>query len=58
MNKLPTAKLEELKNSFKGKIILPSDDAYESARKIWNATIDKHPSVPIIVRHQPHEKLL
>ncbi len=45
MNKLQAAKLEELKGSFKGKILLPSDDAYESARKIWNATIDKHPAL-------------
>ena len=45
MNKLQSVKLEELKKSFKGKIILPGDDAYESARKIWNATIDRHPAI-------------
>ena len=27
-------KIEELKNSLRGEILLPSDDAYESARKI------------------------
>jgi len=45
MNKIQTSKLEELANSFRGKILLPSDEAYESARKIWNATIDRHPAV-------------
>jgi FAD/FMN-containing dehydrogenase len=48
MNKLQAVKVEELKGSFKGKILLPSDDGYESARKIWNAMIDKHPA--LIVR--------
>ncbi len=45
MNKFQDVKLEELKGSFKGRILLPSDDAYENARKIWNATIDKHPAL-------------
>ena len=45
MNKLKAAKLEDLKDSFRGKILLPSDDGYESARKIWNATIDRHPAL-------------
>ncbi len=45
MNKFQDAKLEELKDNFRGKILLPSDDGYESARKIWNAMIDKHPAL-------------
>jgi FAD/FMN-containing dehydrogenase len=45
MNNLQAVKLELLKNSFKGKIILPGDEAYEGARKIWNATIDRHPAI-------------
>ena len=48
MTHLQAAKIEELRGSFRGEILLPSDDAYESARKIWNATIDKHPA--LIVR--------
>ena len=48
MTQLQPAKIEQLRGSFRGEIILPSDDAYESARKIWNATIDKHPA--LIVR--------
>ncbi len=45
MIKLQPAKIEELKAGFTGKILLPGDDAYESARKIWNAMIDKHPAL-------------
>jgi FAD/FMN-containing dehydrogenase len=45
MTNLQPRKIEELKGGFKGEILLPNDGAYESARKIWNATIDKHPTV-------------
>jgi len=45
MDNLQAVKLELLKGSFKGRIILPGDEAYESARKIWNATIDRHPAI-------------
>jgi FAD/FMN-containing dehydrogenase len=45
MTTLQARKIEELKSGFKGEILLPSDGAYESARKIWNAMIDKRPAV-------------
>jgi FAD/FMN-containing dehydrogenase len=45
MTNLQPRKIEKLKGGFKGEILLPNDGAYESARKIWNATIDKHPTV-------------
>lgn len=32
MTELQSAKLEELKGSFRGEILLPGDDAYESVR--------------------------
>lgn len=38
-------KIEELKNKTKGQIILPQDDNYDEARKIYNAMIDKHPEI-------------
>ncbi len=38
-------KIEQLKNGLSGQVILPSDDAYESARRIWNAMIDKRPAL-------------
>jgi FAD/FMN-containing dehydrogenase len=37
--------VEELKRGFEGDILLPGDEAYESARRIWNAMIDKRPAV-------------
>ena len=45
MTNLQAKKIEELKSGFKGEILLPSDGDYESARKIWNAMIDKRPAV-------------
>lgn len=48
MTNLSATKVEELRRAIKGEIILPSDSAYDDARKIWNAMIDKHPA--LIVR--------
>jgi FAD/FMN-containing dehydrogenase len=45
MTQLQATKIEELRSGFKGEILLPRDDRYESARKIWNAMIDKRPAV-------------
>ncbi len=45
MANLQATKIEELKDSIRGEILLPKDEAYESARKIWNAMIDKRPAV-------------
>jgi FAD/FMN-containing dehydrogenase len=45
---MQTAEIESLRNSVRGTVLLPGNDGYEEARKIWNATIDKHPA--IIVR--------
>ena len=45
MTEIQAAKLKELKSNFRGAILLPGDNAYESARKIWNAMIDKHPAL-------------
>jgi FAD/FMN-containing dehydrogenase len=32
-------------NEFAGDIIVPGDAGYDSARRIWNASIDKHPAL-------------
>src|SRR3954454_21121177 len=45
MTTLQAGKIEELKRGFEGEILLPGDGAYESARKIWNAMIDRRPAV-------------
>src|SRR5262245_49492881 len=37
--------METLRGRVKGEVLLPGSEAYESARKIWNAMIDKHPAV-------------
>lgn len=45
MTNVQASKIEELKRGIKGEILLPSDAAYEGARKIWNAMIDRRPAV-------------
>src|SRR4051794_18126309 len=45
MTSLRVSQVEELKGGFEGEILLPSDAAYEGARRIWNAMIDKRPAV-------------
>ncbi|HYL80131.1 MAG TPA: FAD-binding protein, partial [Candidatus Acidoferrum sp.] len=45
MTTMQVRNIEKLKAGFKGEVLLPSDGAYESARKIWNAMIDKRPAV-------------
>ena len=42
---LEIPKIEALKRGFNGEILFPGNAAYEQARKIWNAMIDKHPAV-------------
>lgn len=42
------AQVDELKAALPGNVLLPADPAYDAARKIWNAMIDKRPA--LIVR--------
>jgi FAD/FMN-containing dehydrogenase len=37
--------LDSLRASFRGELVLPSDDAYETARHVWNAFVDKRPAL-------------
>jgi FAD/FMN-containing dehydrogenase len=37
--------IDAFRNDFRGQIILPADAGYEAARRIWNASIDKHPGL-------------
>ena len=39
--------LQQLQNSISGEVLSPGNDAYESARQIWNAMIDKRPALII-----------
>ncbi len=40
--------LQNFKASLHGEVISPNDEGYESARRVWNAMVDKHPA--LIVR--------
>jgi FAD/FMN-containing dehydrogenase len=41
----PSVQTADLRRSFGGEIIMPEDAAYDAARTIWNAMIDKRPAV-------------
>jgi len=45
MTEVQAIKIEQLKKNLRGQVLLPSDELYESARKIWNGMIDKRPAV-------------
>jgi FAD binding domain/Berberine and berberine like len=38
-------RIEGFRAAFRGEMIQPGDSGYEMARKIWNASIDKHPGL-------------
>jgi FAD/FMN-containing dehydrogenase len=42
---LEASALKSLRASFRGQLILPSDEAYEAARRVWNASVDRRPAV-------------
>ena len=44
MIRLDAEKIDELRNRLTGKIILPGDEAYDDARTVWNAAIDRRPA--------------
>src|SRR5690242_11977475 len=35
--------LQTFKAAFRGEVLQPADSAYEDARRIWNASVDKRP---------------
>jgi len=45
---LGEATVQELRDSLRGELVLPGDDAYDEARSVWNGMIDRRPS--LIVR--------
>jgi len=40
-----TAAVEAFRRAFRGEALLPDDAGYDAARRIWNASIDKHPGL-------------
>ncbi len=43
-----SSRIEQLRGACRGSLIRPGDAEYDSARRIWNGSIDKHPG--LIVR--------
>src|SRR5512140_1259929 len=37
--------LENLAASLRGKVLLPGQDGYDAARRLWNGSFDRHPAV-------------
>lgn len=42
-----TTGIAKLRASLHGELILPGDATYETARRIWNEAIDRHPAVVV-----------
>ena len=42
---LEAAAVQELSESFAGRLLLSADDGYETARKVWNGMIDRRPAM-------------
>ena len=38
-------RIERFQAEFRGEVIQPGDSGYKTARKIWNASIDRHPGI-------------
>ena len=36
---------EELQSRMRGVVLRPSDQGYDEARKVWNGTVDRRPSL-------------
>ncbi len=39
-----TAAFDELGGTFRGELLLPTSPGYDTARRIWNGAIDRHPA--------------
>src|SRR5262250_2697652 len=42
---MPEQNIDQLRSIFRGELIQPTDAAYDSARKVYNAMIDKRPKL-------------
>jgi FAD/FMN-containing dehydrogenase len=41
---LETTAFDELGGSFRGELLLPTSPGYDTARRVWNGAIDRHPA--------------
>ena len=37
--------IQQLRTSFRGRLISPDDPQFDDARRIWNGTIDRRPAL-------------
>ena len=37
--------IQSLESAFRGELFRPGDAGYDQARRIWNASVNKHPAV-------------
>ncbi|MBA3416172.1 MAG: FAD-linked oxidase, partial [Chloroflexia bacterium] len=42
---LGEATLQDLREGLSGSLVLPGDEAYDSARRLWNGMIDRRPAL-------------
>jgi FAD/FMN-containing dehydrogenase len=45
MNLIQNPEIEAFSQSLQGSVLLPGEESYEEARKIWNAMIDRRPAL-------------
>ncbi len=45
MTNIQKQEIENLRGNFRGKILLPEDHGYDTARQIWNGMFDRKPSI-------------
>ena len=43
--RLPRDRVNRLRETFGGEVITPGDDAYDDARRVWNAMFDRRPAI-------------
>src|SRR5215207_5984790 len=44
INNTGLADVSQLRRSIDGQVLLPGDNGYDSARRVWNAMVDRHPA--------------
>ncbi|HVH25313.1 MAG TPA: FAD-binding oxidoreductase [Vicinamibacterales bacterium] len=45
---VPTSSVESFRSQLRGEVITPTDAAYETGRRVWNAMIDKRPRLIVV----------